>query len=167
MADVEQLKKIVPFVTCEIAFSQNVCQLMFGINVSNLNLGVQINSVKHPIQSNSGFLLHVSLRDFGLLLSSDSRLHCHQKCRASHQIKKTSRSTKHNQHYLTQDCCAWLGLWFGFGCACLMWCHATSLLVLDLWFSLIGLWKCERLLTPNPKDQELVFHPCVNLHQEI
>ena len=25
MADVEQLKKIVPFVTCEITFGQNVC----------------------------------------------------------------------------------------------------------------------------------------------
>ena len=34
MADVEQMKKIVPFVTCEITFSQSVCELMFGINVS-------------------------------------------------------------------------------------------------------------------------------------
>ena len=38
MADVEQMKKIIPFVTCEITFGQNVCELMFGINVSNLNL---------------------------------------------------------------------------------------------------------------------------------
>ena len=35
MADVEQMKKIIPFVTCEITFGQNVCELMFGINVSN------------------------------------------------------------------------------------------------------------------------------------
>ena len=75
--------------------------------------------------------------------------------------------TKHNQHYSTQDCCAWLNLWFGFGCACLMWCHATSFLVLDLWFSPVGLEKTESLLLLNPKDQELVFHPCVNLHQEV
>ena len=27
--------------------------------------------------------------------------------------------------------------------------------------------KNETLLKPNPKDQELEFHPCVNLHQEI
>ena len=53
------------------------------------------------------------------------------KCRASHQIKKTSRSTKRNQHHSIQDCCAWLELRFGFGCACLMWCYATSFLVLD------------------------------------
>ena len=47
-----------------------------------------------------------------------------------------------------------------------MWCHATSFLVLQLVFSLIELEKSERLLKPNPKYQELVFHPCVNLHQE-
>ena len=33
MADVEQMKKIVPFVTCEITFGHNVCELMFGVNV--------------------------------------------------------------------------------------------------------------------------------------
>ena len=52
MADVEQMKKIVPFVTCEITCGQNVCELVLGINVPNLNLGVQINSVKQPTQSN-------------------------------------------------------------------------------------------------------------------
>ena len=34
---VEQMNKIVPFVTCEITFGQNVCELMFGISVSNLD----------------------------------------------------------------------------------------------------------------------------------
>ena len=53
MADVEQMKKIVPFVTCESTFGENVGKLMFGVNVPNLNHGVQINSVKQPIQSNS------------------------------------------------------------------------------------------------------------------
>ena len=61
MADVEQMKKIVPFVTCEITFGQNVCDLMFGVKVSNLNFRIKINSVKQPIQSNSEFLTHVSL----------------------------------------------------------------------------------------------------------
>ena len=56
---------------------------------------------------------------------------------------------------------------FGFVCACLMWCHATSFLVLDLWFPLIELEQSERLQKPSFKDQKLVFHPCVNLHQEI
>ena len=40
MTDVEQMKKIVPFATCEITFGQYVCELMFGVNVANLNLGV-------------------------------------------------------------------------------------------------------------------------------
>ena len=53
MADVEQMKKIIPVVMCEISFGQNVCELMFGIHVSNLNFRIKINSVKQPIQSNS------------------------------------------------------------------------------------------------------------------
>ena len=53
MADVEQMKKSIPFVTCEITFGQNVCELMFGINVSNLVFRIDINPVKQPIQSNS------------------------------------------------------------------------------------------------------------------
>ena len=53
MADVEQMKKIIPFVTCEITFSQKVGELMFGINASNLILRIKINPVKQPIQSNS------------------------------------------------------------------------------------------------------------------
>ena len=30
MADIEQMKKIVPIITGEITFGQNVCELMFG-----------------------------------------------------------------------------------------------------------------------------------------
>ena len=40
MADVEWMKKIVPFVTYEIAFGQNVCELMFGVDVPDLNFGI-------------------------------------------------------------------------------------------------------------------------------
>ena len=54
VADVEQMKKIVPFVTCQVTFGQNVCELMFfGINVSNLNFRIKINPVKQPIHRNS------------------------------------------------------------------------------------------------------------------
>ena len=55
------------------------------------------------------------------------------KCRASHRIEKTSQSTKHNQHYAIQERGAGLESWLGFGCACLMGCHATSFPVLCLW----------------------------------
>ena len=40
MAHVEQLKKIVPFVTCEMAFGRNVCELMFGVDVLDLNFRI-------------------------------------------------------------------------------------------------------------------------------
>ena len=49
MADVEQMKKMVPIVTCEIAFGQHVCALMSGIDLSNLNFRIKINPVKQPI----------------------------------------------------------------------------------------------------------------------
>ena len=39
MTHIEQLKKIVPFITCEIPFSQNVCELVVGVSVTDLNLG--------------------------------------------------------------------------------------------------------------------------------
>ena len=42
MADVEQMKKTIPCVTCEITFGQIVCELMFDVGVPNLNLGIQI-----------------------------------------------------------------------------------------------------------------------------
>ena len=53
MPNVEQMKEIVPLITCEITFGQNVCDFKFGVNVSNLNLKLKINPVKQPIQSNS------------------------------------------------------------------------------------------------------------------
>ena len=72
MADVEQMKKIVPFVTCVITFGQNVCKLMFGINVSNLNFKIKINPVKQPIQSNSmvDTCLIVGLRPFIIIFKN-------------------------------------------------------------------------------------------------
>ena len=43
---------MIPFITCEVSFGQNVCELVLGVNVSDLDLGVQIDSVKQPIKSN-------------------------------------------------------------------------------------------------------------------
>ena len=67
MADVEQMKKIILFVTCEVSFGQIVCDLVFGINVSNLNFKIKINPVKqtNPKQLRK-LLTRVSLWDFGL-----------------------------------------------------------------------------------------------------
>ena len=53
IADVEQMEKIVPFITGESPFGQHVCNLVFGVNVPVFNLGIQIDSVKQPIKRNS------------------------------------------------------------------------------------------------------------------
>ena len=53
MANVEQIQKMVPLITCEISLSQYVCELFFGVNVFDLNLGIQIDSIKQPIKSNT------------------------------------------------------------------------------------------------------------------
>ena len=61
MADVEQMKKIVPFVTCEVSICQFVCELISGINILDLDLCVQVDSVKQPMKSSSvgsGYMSH-------------------------------------------------------------------------------------------------------------
>ena len=77
MADVEQMKNIIPFVTCEITTGQNVCELMFGINVSNLNFRIKIHPVTPPIHSNLTLWVletcHiVGLRPLVIILITDS-----------------------------------------------------------------------------------------------
>ena len=47
--DVEQTKKMVPFITREITFGQHVSKLVLGVNIFDLDFGVQIDSVKQPI----------------------------------------------------------------------------------------------------------------------
>ena len=49
MADILQMKKIIPLITFEIPFSQHVCELVFGVNVTDLNFRIKINPVKQPI----------------------------------------------------------------------------------------------------------------------
>ena len=49
MADVEQMKKIVPLITCEITFGPYACELMFGVDEPDLNLGIQISPLKQLI----------------------------------------------------------------------------------------------------------------------
>ena len=40
MVNIEQLKKIVPLITREIPFGQDVYELVFGVNVTDLDFGV-------------------------------------------------------------------------------------------------------------------------------
>ena len=58
--DVEQTKKMVPLITCEITLSQQVHKLVFGVYMFGLDFGVQSDPIKQPIQRNSVGSEHVS-----------------------------------------------------------------------------------------------------------
>ena len=166
MADVEQLKKIVPFVTCEITFGQNVCELMLGINESNLNYRHKIYPVKttNPKQL-CWFLitcLIVGLRPF------------------YNHVNHGFIVLKDIQHSIgTRMCSAWWNVinvgqieisvrgWNLFF-ACLVECLPTSFTValLHHWFCWFGLVRND-ILQSHRKDRERESHPCVNLHREI
>ena len=114
----------------------------------------------------SGFWIRVSLFDFCLWWSSWSPLHYLQKCKASHQIVKTSRLRKHNRHWQTQDRCAELESWFGCWCVFLMVCYVTLHSAHALGVPALDWMKNAILQELNPSDRERGFHPCANLHQE-
>ena len=135
------MKKIVPLVACEVCFCQYVCESTYLISIFGSRLILSNNKSRATLWVPDTCLIVGLLPLMTILITASLST----KCRASHRIEKTSRSTKHNQQYSIQDCRDELEPWFGFGCACLMWCHATSLFVLDLWFSLIDLGKNESL----------------------
>ena len=53
MANIEQGQQMIPFITCEIPFCQDVCKLVLGVDVFNLDFWVKINPIEQPIKSNS------------------------------------------------------------------------------------------------------------------
>ena len=53
MTNAKQAQQMIPLITREISFGQNVCELVFGVDVFDLDFGVQINSIEQPIKSNS------------------------------------------------------------------------------------------------------------------
>ena len=53
MADIKQGQQMIPFITREIPFGQDVCELIFGVDVLDLDLWIKINSIEQPIKSNS------------------------------------------------------------------------------------------------------------------
>ena len=64
--DVELTEIMVPFITCETAFRQNVGELVFGINVFDFDFGIQVHSFKLPIEldSVSGHVSHRRISAF-------------------------------------------------------------------------------------------------------
>ena len=52
---------MVPFLTSETAFRQNVGELVFGIDILDVDFEVQVDSIKWPVQRNSvssGYVSH-------------------------------------------------------------------------------------------------------------
>ena len=45
----QQAQQMIPFITRETTFGQDVSKLVFGVDVFDLDLGIQINSIKQPI----------------------------------------------------------------------------------------------------------------------
>ena len=166
MIDVKQMKKFVTIIACDIASCQCVFMLVSGVNIPNLNFGVQIHSVKQPFKFNSvgsGNMSHCWTSDFddhfnhGFVILKD----------AQHRTKLRKLRVRRDTVSIAQTKIVVL-IW-NVGCVlvCLLdVCYATSFLVLDLWCCWVRLVKNDTLLPPNPKDQELEFHPCLNLHRE-
>ena len=53
MANVKQIQQMIPFITCETSFGQNLSKLVFGVDVFDLDFGIQINWIKQSIKCNS------------------------------------------------------------------------------------------------------------------
>ena len=67
MANIGQMMKIIPLITREISFGQDVCELVFGVNVTDLDLWVQISPVEQTNQKNYVWSVkYVLLWDFDL-----------------------------------------------------------------------------------------------------
>ena len=46
MANIEHSQQMIPFVTCEMSFGQNVRKLVFGVDVLGLDFWVQIDPIE-------------------------------------------------------------------------------------------------------------------------
>ena len=53
MANNEQAQQMIPLITCEMSFGQNVSELVYGVDVFDLDFGIQIDSIKQPVKRNS------------------------------------------------------------------------------------------------------------------
>ena len=52
IANVEQVEKVIPPITREIALCQYVCELVFEVHVFDLDLWIEVHSVKYSIKRN-------------------------------------------------------------------------------------------------------------------
>ena len=53
MANIKQAQQMIPLITRETSFGQDVSELVFGVDVFDLDLGILINSIKQPVKCNA------------------------------------------------------------------------------------------------------------------
>ena len=51
--NIEETKKVIPFISRETSFGQNVSELVFGVNIFDLDLAFQIDPVEQQNKGNS------------------------------------------------------------------------------------------------------------------
>ena len=49
--DIEKSQKVIPLISRETSFGQNVSMFVFGVIIFDLDLGFQVDSVKQPIRA--------------------------------------------------------------------------------------------------------------------
>ena len=67
----KHMKKIIPLITREIPFGQDVCELVFGDNITDLDFGVQVDPVNNQSRATLWVLetcLIVGLRPLVIIL---------------------------------------------------------------------------------------------------
>ena len=141
MADVKQMKKIVPLIACEISFCQYLCKLVFGVDILDLILVVQINSVKQPIKSNSvgsGYMSHSWTSaiddhfDHDFVILKDVR----------HRTKSRKLRVRRHTVNIVQIKIVVLGWNLGFVLGVLVWCGITRQVSVYLTFGVVELVWC-------------------------
>ena len=58
--DVEQTQKVIPLISRETSFGQNVSKLVLGVNIFDLDFRIQVDPIKQPIKSDTVSSRHMS-----------------------------------------------------------------------------------------------------------
>ena len=75
MANIKQAQQMIPLISRETSFGQNVSELVFGVDLFDLDFGVQINSIEQPSKRNSvgpGNMSHCGASPFLIILITAS-----------------------------------------------------------------------------------------------
>ena len=161
--DTAQKQKVVPLISRETSFGQNVSELVFGDNIFDLDLVVQVGSVKQPVKSNTVSSRHMSHREtssfdchfddsFIVFKNVQLRLIVRRMCVCGYVIHLTQLVSL----LFSGDM-----LGHGFGIK-----NYPSFLVASMFGLSFVFWLNVRLQPRDPKDQDQVTDPYVVQHPE-